>query len=48
VSSLRAAVGSFDPGAYDPVRIRAHAEQWREERFDAEFRAEVEALSAPG
>ncbi len=33
--AVREAVSRFDPDAYDPAAIRAHAEQWREERFVA-------------
>jgi len=38
-SAIQAAVRSFDPDAYDPLAIRAHAEYWRVERFAAELRA---------
>lgn len=31
--SIEAAVRAFEPGAYDPERIRAHATQWDSSRF---------------
>ena len=39
VGSLRSAIVNFDPAAYDSGEIRAHAERWRVERFEAELRA---------
>jgi glycosyltransferase involved in cell wall biosynthesis len=39
--SLLSAVGSFDPEAYDPAAIRAHAERWRVARFEAELLSAV-------
>jgi glycosyltransferase involved in cell wall biosynthesis len=37
VASLREAVEAFDPAAYDPAAMRAHAEQWGRERFQREL-----------
>lgn len=42
--AVRDAVRAFDPDAYDPVAIRAHAEAWRSERFVSEIVAAVEGL----
>lgn len=39
---LAQAVAEFDPGAYDPDRIRTHAEQWDRGRFRERIRAAVE------
>lgn len=39
--SLAAAIRTFDPGAYDSARLRAHAEQFRPERFIERLRAIV-------
>ncbi len=44
--ALAAAIRAFDPDAYDPVRLRAHAEEFRPERFIARLRAIVEATHA--
>jgi glycosyltransferase involved in cell wall biosynthesis len=49
VDALRAAVVGFDPDAYDPAAIRAHAEQWRPQRFQdalAAIVAETAGLAA--
>lgn len=48
VPSLVAAVEAFErqAGAFDPHRIRAHAEQFSKERFRAEFDAHVAACWA--
>jgi glycosyltransferase involved in cell wall biosynthesis len=40
--AIRAAVEGFDPDAYDPGAIRAHAEKWSLPRFQAEIREVVE------
>lgn len=47
-ASVREAVRSFDPDAYDPVAIRAHAEGWRLERFVSEIKAAVAETAASG
>jgi glycosyltransferase involved in cell wall biosynthesis len=39
VEAVRAAIADFDPAAYDPAAIRAHALGWRRERFVDELRA---------
>jgi glycosyltransferase involved in cell wall biosynthesis len=44
--ALAAAIRAFDPDAYDPARLRAHAEEFRPERFIARLRAIVEATHA--
>jgi len=44
--ALAGAIRSFDPDAYDPARLRAHAEEFRPERFIARLRAIVEATHA--
>ncbi len=44
--ALAAAIRRFDPDAYDPARLRAHAETFRPERFIARLRAIVEATRA--
>ncbi len=41
--ALAAAIRAFDPGAYDPARLRTHAETFRPERFIARLRAIVES-----
>ena len=40
--SLAAAIRAFDPSAYDPARLRAHAERFRPERFIERLRAIVD------
>ena len=45
-ASLAAALRAFDPGAFDPARLRAHAERFRPERFVAQLRAIVEETAA--
>ena len=40
--SLAEAIRAFDPARYDPMRLRAHAEEFRPERFVARLRAIVE------
>jgi len=40
--ALKEAVASFDPDAYDPARIRAHAERFSRARFQEEIRRFVE------
>jgi len=40
--AIRAAVESFDPDAYEPDAIRAHAENWALPRFQAQIREVVE------
>jgi glycosyltransferase involved in cell wall biosynthesis len=45
---VRDAVESFDPGAYDPAEIRAHAEAWDTPRFQAEILRAVEETAAAG
>jgi glycosyltransferase involved in cell wall biosynthesis len=44
--ALAAAIRAFDPDAYDPARLRAHAEEFRPERFIARLRAIVESTHA--
>jgi glycosyltransferase involved in cell wall biosynthesis len=46
--AIRTAVEGFDPGAYDPSAIRAHAEGWALPRFQAQIRevAERTALTS--
>jgi glycosyltransferase involved in cell wall biosynthesis len=41
-ATIRAAVEGFDPDAYDPATIRAHAENWSLPRFQAQIREVVE------
>ena len=41
--TLADAIRAFDPDAYDPARLRAHAETFRPERFIARLRAIVDA-----
>jgi glycosyltransferase involved in cell wall biosynthesis len=43
--ALRDAIRAFDPSAYEPSAIRAHAEGWRVERFIEEIQREVRDLS---
>ncbi len=43
---LRGALERFDPGAYDPARIREHALQWDSPRFRERVVAAVEAVTA--
>jgi glycosyltransferase involved in cell wall biosynthesis len=38
VATLHQAIEDFEPDAYDPQAIRAHAEGWRRERFERELR----------
>lgn len=45
-AALAAAIRAFDPDAYDPLRLRAHAEEFRPERFIVRLRAIVEATRA--
>ena len=40
--SLAEAIAEFDPTRYDPTRLRAHAEEYRPERFIARLRAIVD------
>ncbi|MDB5042474.1 MAG: glycosyl transferase, group 1 [Candidatus Eremiobacteraeota bacterium] len=42
---LAAALRGFDPSAYDPARLRAHAERFRPERFIARLREIVDATA---
>jgi glycosyltransferase involved in cell wall biosynthesis len=42
---LAAALRGFDPSAYDPGRLRAHAETFRPERFIARLREIVDATA---
>jgi glycosyltransferase involved in cell wall biosynthesis len=42
--AVETAVRAFDPGAYDPERIRAHAMQWDSAEFRARLVQAVEAL----
>jgi len=44
--AIEAAVREFDPGAYDPARIRAHAMQWDSGRFRERLVEHVAAASA--
>lgn len=44
--TLRGAMMAFDPDRYDPGAIRAHAERWGVERFQARLRELVEELAA--
>jgi glycosyltransferase involved in cell wall biosynthesis len=41
-NALAAAIRTFDPTRYDPARLRAHAEEYRPERFIARLRAIVD------
>jgi len=45
-AALADAIRAFDPDAYDPQRLRAHAEQFAPERFIARLRAIVESTQA--
>jgi glycosyltransferase involved in cell wall biosynthesis len=45
-AALAAAIRAFDPDTFDPARLRAHAEEFRPERFIARLRAIVEATRA--
>jgi glycosyltransferase involved in cell wall biosynthesis len=45
VAAIRGAVRRFDPGAYDPERVRAHAEQWDRQAFRRRLRETVEAVA---
>jgi len=45
-TSLAQALRTFDPMRYDPARLRAHAEEFRPERFRAKLRALVEETLA--
>ena len=40
--ALAEAIRAFDPARYDPARLRAHAEEFRPERFVARLRALVD------
>ena len=42
--SLAAALAAFDPGRYDPQRLRAHAQTFAPERFIERLRAIVERI----
>jgi glycosyltransferase involved in cell wall biosynthesis len=44
--SLAAAIRAFDPARYAPARLRAHAEQYRPERFLSALRAIVDETVA--
>jgi glycosyltransferase involved in cell wall biosynthesis len=44
--SLAAAIRAFDPARFEPQRLRAHAEEFRPERFIARLRAIVDATLA--
>ena len=44
-NALAAAIRAFDPARYDPQRLRAHAEEFRPERFVARLRAIVDATA---
>jgi glycosyltransferase involved in cell wall biosynthesis len=44
--ALAEALRAFDPVRYDPARLRAHAEEYRPERFIARLRALVDATLA--
>jgi glycosyltransferase involved in cell wall biosynthesis len=45
--SIVEAVERFDPAAYDPARIRAHAEQWDREAFRARVLDAIAAVVGP-
>ena len=45
---LARAIRAFDPARYDPARLRAHAEEFRPERFVARLRAIVDDTVAHG
>ncbi len=44
--ALADAIRAFDPARYDPARLRAHAEEFRPERFVARLRAIVDDTTA--
>ena len=44
--TLADAIRAFDPARYDPARLRAHAEEFRPERFVARLRAIVDGTTA--
>jgi len=44
--ALAEAIRAFDPARYDPARLRAHAEEFRPERFVARLRALVDDTMA--
>ncbi len=44
--ALAAAISAFDPARYDPAALRAHAEQFRPERFVERLRAIVDETLA--
>ena len=46
--ALAGAIGAFDPARYDPEVLRAHAEEFRPERFVARLRAIVDDTVARG
>jgi glycosyltransferase involved in cell wall biosynthesis len=46
--ALAAAIRAFDPARYEPSRLRAHAEEFRPERFVARLRALVDGAVAAG
>lgn len=46
IHAVRDAVAAFDPDAYDPAAIRAHAEAWSGERFVVEMLRAIERLLA--
>jgi glycosyltransferase involved in cell wall biosynthesis len=45
-SAIRDAVLGFNPDAYDPAAVRAHAERWRAERFVDEMKEAIVATAA--
>ncbi len=45
-AAIRDAVRGFDPDAYDPAEIRAHAEYWRADRFVDEMKAAIVETAA--
>ena len=45
-NALADAIRAFDPARYDPARLRAHAEEFRPERFVARLRAIVDETTA--
>jgi len=46
--AIEAALRGFDPGAYEPARIREHALQWDSPRFRERLARHVEAAAAAG
>ena len=44
--ALLEALEAFDPGAYDPAAIRAHAERWRVARFQEEILGAIRGAAA--